>query len=165
MGLTRTAATACALGAFLTTTGLSRAVFAQTQTEAASTALLATGLTDGGAAEAQVVEAVRNGDILTIKLRFKPLGASKVERIYDSISENAYENSFYVLAGNKKYLLLTDSNDKPLTNPNLTIKASKDSPIAGSWHGRFPAPPRDVTEVSLTIPGVETLDAIKITDR
>jgi hypothetical protein len=126
---------------------------------------LATGMTDGGAAEAQVVEAVRTGNILTIKLRFKPLVASKLERIYDSISKDSYQNSFYVIASNKKYLLLTDSNDVPLTNPYLVIKANKDSPIAGSWHGRFPAPPKDVTEVSLTIPGVETLDAIKITDR
>lgn len=164
MRLTRTDATACALGVFLATAGLANTAFAQAQT-ATSSAPLATGLTDGGAAEAHVVEAFRAGDILTIKLRFKPLATDKLERIYDSISENAYENSFYVLAGNKKYLLLTDSNDKPLTNPSLVIKTKKDSPIAGSWHGRFPAPPKDVTEVSLTIPGVETLDAIKITDR
>lgn len=165
MSLTGTDVAAYALGALLAITGFTPVAFAQTQTEAPSAAPLATGLTDGGAAEAQVVEAVRTGDILTIKLRFKPLATNKVERIYDSISKDAYENSFYVLAGNKKYLLLTDSNDMPLTNPYLVIRASKDSPIAGSWHGRFPAPPKDVTEVSLTIPSIETLDAIKITDR
>ncbi|WP_200951453.1 MULTISPECIES: hypothetical protein [Ensifer] len=163
--VTRIATTVCALGALLATTGLAQTAFAQTQAETTSVAPLATGLTDGGAAEAQVVEAVRAGDVLTIKLRFKPLATNQLERIYDSISQDAYENSFYVLAGNKKYLLLTDSSDKPLTNPNLVIKANKDSLIAGSWHGRFPAPPKDVTEVSLTIPGVETLDAIKLTDR
>ncbi|PRD52510.1 hypothetical protein C5750_15105 [Phyllobacterium myrsinacearum] len=112
-----------------------------------------------------MVEAVRKDDILTIKLRFKPVVPDKLERIYDSISKTDYENSFYLLAGNKKHLLLTDSNDKPLTDPYLVIKTTKGSPIAGSWHGRFPAPPKEVTEVSLTIPGVETLDAIKITDR
>ena len=164
MKLTRTTAAVCVLATLLAITGFAHTVFAQTQTEVTS-APLATGMTDGGAAEAQVVEAVRTGNILTIKLRFKPLVASKLERIYDSISKDAYQNSFYVLASNKKYLLLTDSNDVPLTNPYLVIKANKDFPIAGSWHGRFPAPPKDVTEVSLTIPGVETLDAIKITDR
>ncbi|PLP59308.1 hypothetical protein CYK37_10640 [Mesorhizobium loti] len=112
-----------------------------------------------------MIEAVRRDDILTIKLRFKPLITNKLERIYDSISETDYQNSFYVLSGNKKHLLLKDSNDQPLTNPNLVIKTTKDSPTAGSWHGRFPAPPKDITEVSLTIPGVETLEAIKITDR
>ena len=164
MNLTRTTVAVCFLATLLAITGFAHPLFAQTQTDVVS-APLATGLTDGGAAEAQVVEAVRSDNILTIKLRFKPLVASKLERIYDSISKDAYQNSFYVLASNKKYLLLTDSNDVPLTNPYLVIKANKDSPIAGSWHGRFPAPPKDVTEVSLTIPGVETLDAIKITDR
>jgi hypothetical protein len=164
VNLTRTTAAVCVVATLLAITGFAHTVFAQTQAEVTS-APLATGMTDGGAAEAQVVEAVRTGNILTIKLRFKPLVASKLERIYDSISKDAYQNSFYVLASNKKYLLLTDSNDVPLTNPFLVIKANKDSPIAGSWHGRFPAPPKDVTEVSLTIPGVETLDAIKITDR
>jgi hypothetical protein len=37
--------------------------------------------------------------------------------------------------------------------------------MAGSWQGKFPAPPKEIKEVSLTIPGVETFDAIKITDR
>lgn len=165
MHLTRPVVAAYAFGALLAITGLTPVAFAESQSEVTSAAPLATGLTDGGAAEAQVVEAVRAGDILTIKLRFKPLAANKLERIYDSISKEAYENSFYVLASNKKYLLLTDSNDKPLTNPYLVVRANKDSPTAGSWHGRFPAPPKEVTEVSLTIPGVETLDAIKVTDR
>ena len=160
MYLTRPVVAAYAFSALLVITGFTPIAFAESPA-----APLATGLTDGGAAEAQVIEAVRAGDILTIKLRFKPLAANKLERIYDSISKDDYENSFYVLAGNKKYLLLTDSNDKPLTNPYLVIKANKESPTAGSWHGRFPAPPKDVAEVSLTIPGVETLDAIKITDR
>jgi hypothetical protein len=151
------------LSIFLAPIVLTQAAFAQAQ--ATPTTPLATGLTDGGSAEAQVVEAVRHGDILTIKLRFKPLVANKLERLYDSISKDAYENSFYVLAGNKKHLLLKDSNDQPLTNPNLVIKTGDGSPIAGSWHGRFPAPPKDITEISLTIPGVETLDAIKIADR
>lgn len=120
---------------------------------------------DTGSAEGQVIEAVRNGDILSIKIRFKPIVPGKTEMVYTSISKNDYENSFYVVAGNKKYLLLKDSNDKPLTNPKLVIRTSKEAPIAGSWQGKFPAPPKDIAEVSLTIPGVETFDAIKISDR
>ena len=165
MRQTKTATAFCALVAALVIAGFSNTVSAQTQTETAPATPLAVGLTNGGNAEAQVVEAVRKDDILTIKLRFKPVVPDKLERIYDSISKTDYENSFYLLAGNKKPLLLTDSNDKPLTDPYLVIKTTKGSPIAGSWHGRFPAPPKEVTEVSLTIPGVETLDAIKITDR
>ncbi|QVQ29546.1 hypothetical protein HLG70_00860 [Achromobacter deleyi] len=122
-------------------------------------------MTESGSAEGQVIEAVRSGDILSIKVRFKPLVPSKTEMLYSGISKDDYENSFYVIAGNKKHLLLKDSNDKPLTNPKVLIRTSKDAPIAGAWQGKFPAPPKEVSEVSLTIPGVETFDAIKITDR
>ena len=60
---------------------------------------------------------------------------------------------------------MKDSNDVPLTNPKVLIRTSSDAPIAGSWQGKFPAPPKEIKEVSLTIPGVETFDAIQITDR
>lgn len=157
----RKTAAACALGACMTLAALGQAAFAQGDAPAP----LATGMVDSGTAEGQVIEAVRNGDILSIKMRFKPIVAGKTEMVYSAITQNDYENSFYVIAGNKKYLLLKDSNDKPLTNPKLLIRTSKDSPIAGTWQGKFPAPPKEITEVSLTIPGVETLDAIKIADR
>ncbi|MGX9693565.1 hypothetical protein ACTJNK_24750 [Achromobacter anxifer] len=159
----RKTAAACALGLCLTLAAAGQAALAQGQADAP--APLATGLTDSGSAEGQVVEAVRSGEILSIKIRFKPVVMDKTEMIYPQISKSDYENSFYVVAGNKKHLLLKDSNDKPLTNPKLMIRTSKEAPIAGSWQGKFPAPPKDVKEVSLTIPGVETFDAIKITDR
>lgn len=162
----RTVASVCTvLGALLPAMGWVGITPAQAQTANTAATPLAVGLTSSGAAEAQVVEAVRDGDILTIKLRFKPLVPNRTEALYGSISKNDYENSFYVLAGNKKHLLLTDSNNQPLTNPRLVISTSKDSTTAGTWYGRFPAPPKNITRVSLTIPNVETLDAIKITDQ
>ncbi|UIP22628.1 hypothetical protein [Achromobacter deleyi] len=161
----RKMAGACAFGVFVTLAGTGQTVFAQAQADASAPAPLATGLTESGSAEGQVIEAVRSGDILSIKVRFKPLVPSKTEMLYSGISKDDYENSFYVIAGNKKHLLLKDSNDKPLTNPKVLIRTSKDAPIAGAWQGKFPAPPKEVSEVSLTIPGVETFDAIKITDR
>ncbi|WP_282507793.1 hypothetical protein [Burkholderia cepacia] len=160
----RNAARVCTMvGALLAATGLAGITSVQAQTAAATP--LATGVTSGGAAEAQVIEAVREGDILTIKVRFKPIVDHKTEPLYGSISKSDYENSFYVLAGNKKHLLLTDSHNQPLTNPRVILSASKDSAIAGTWYGKFPAPPKNITKVSLTIPNVETLDGIKITDR
>ncbi|MGO4622370.1 hypothetical protein AB4Z34_24805 [Ensifer sp. 2YAB10] len=126
---------------------------------------LATGITDSGAAEAQVVEAVRNGDILTIKIRFAPIVPNKMESIYAAISDQDYENNFYVLAGDKKYLLLRDSQDTPLASPQLSIRNTKESTVSGTWYGRFPAPPKEISEVSLTIRGVETIDGIPIADK
>lgn len=138
---------------------------ARSQALATSKPPLATGITNSGAAEAQVIEATRKGDILTIKIRFAPLVPDKMESIYAQITEKDYENSFYVLAGDKKYLLLRDSQDTPLASPQLSIRNTKDSPVSGTWYGRFPAPPKDITEVSLTIHGVETIDAIPIADK
>ncbi|MBC8932239.1 hypothetical protein IAI15_38245, partial [Escherichia coli] len=60
------------VGVLLTTTGLAGVTSAQAQAAPAGTPLAA-GVTSSGAAEAQVIEAVRDGDILTIKVRFKPL--------------------------------------------------------------------------------------------
>ncbi|WP_244495529.1 MULTISPECIES: hypothetical protein [unclassified Ensifer] len=138
---------------------------AQSQALATSKPPLATGITDSGAAEAQVTDAIRDGDILTIKIRFAPIVPDKMESIYAQISDQDYENNFYVLAGDKKYLLLRDSQDTPLASPQLSIRNTKDSPVSGTWYGRFPAPPKDITEVSLTIRGVETIDAIPIADK
>ncbi len=161
----RKKAATCALSTLVILAGISQTAFAQGQAATSAPTPLATGLTESGTAEGQVVEAVRSGDILSIKVRFKPLVPSKTEMLYSQITKDDYENSFYVIAGNKKHLLLKDSNDRPLTNPKLVIKTSKDAPIAGAWQGKFPAPPKEVTEVSLSIPGVETFDAIKISDR
>lgn len=138
---------------------------AQSQASATSKPPLASGITNTGTAEALVTEAIRKGDILTIKIRFAPIVPDKMESIYARISDQDYENSFYVLAGDKKYLLLKDSQDTPLASPQLSIRNTKDSPVSGTWYGRFPAPPKDITEVSLTIHGVETIDAIPVTDK
>ncbi|WP_448708502.1 hypothetical protein [Achromobacter sp. AGC25] len=163
MNRIRPLAAACAMGALLTLAAAGYTPLARAAADAPKP--LAIGLTETGTAEGQVVDAVRSGDILTIKVRFKPMVMGKTEMLYSQVTKADYENSFYVIAGKKKHLLLKDSNDKPLTNPKLVLRTSSDSPIAGAWQGKFPAPPKDVTEVSLTIPGVETFDAIKITDR
>ena len=55
---------------------------------------LATGLTNSGSAEGQVIDAVRSGEILSIKIRFKPVVMGKTETIYSQISKSDYENSF-----------------------------------------------------------------------
>lgn len=138
---------------------------AQSDTLATSKPPLASGITNSGTAEAQVTEATRKGEILTIKIRFAPIVPNKMESIYARISDQDYENSFYVLAGDKKYLLLRDSQDTPLASPQLSIRNTKDSPVSGTWYGRFPAPPKDIKEVSLTIQGVETIDAIPVVDK
>jgi hypothetical protein len=124
---------------------------------------IASGLTENGMVEAKVVEASRKDDILTIKIRFVPVveGSDYRETIYNDISEE----NIYVFSGSKKYLLLQDSEGKPFASPELEIEVEEGHPFAGYWFGRFTAPPQQVSEVSLTIPGVEPIEPIAIADR
>ncbi|CAI0703696.1 hypothetical protein V2T44_17950 [Serratia ficaria] len=133
---------------------------------AADAAPLATGIVSSGVAEAQVTEALRHGEILTIKVRFKGLKDNlNGQALYSSLDKDALEKSFYILVGNKKYLLLTDSNNVPLASPSVPYRSSQGVPYVATWFGSFPAPPADVKEVYLTLEGVEPLGPIAITDR
>ncbi len=63
---------------------------------------LATGIVSSGVAEAQVTEAVRHGEILTIKVRFKGLKDNlNGQGLYSSLDKSSLEKSFYILVGNK----------------------------------------------------------------
>lgn len=63
---------------------------------------LATGIVSSGVAEAQVTEAVRHGEILTIKVRFKGLKDNlNGQGLYSSLDKSSLEKSFYLLVGNK----------------------------------------------------------------
>lgn len=143
------------------------AMVAHTGSEAwAQAAPLATGMINKGTAEAQVVEATRHGEILTIKVRFKGLtGSINNDPLYLSVDKSDIEKSFYILVGNKKYLLLTDTKNVPLTTPSVVLNSRDGAPYVGSWYGSFPAPPADVKEVYLTMSGVEPLGPITVTDR
>jgi hypothetical protein len=127
---------------------------------------LATGMINKGTAEAQVVEATRHGEILTIKVRFKGLTNSiNNDPLYLNVDKSDIEKSFYILVGNKKYLLLTDTRNVPLTTPSVVLNSREGATYVGSWYGSFPAPPADVKEVYLTMSGVEPLGPIAVKDR
>ncbi|PZO67770.1 MAG: hypothetical protein DI498_01945 [Paracoccus denitrificans] len=121
----------------------------------ASDAVLATSLTNTGMAEASLVSAVRDGDKLTVRVRFKATeGQTGTEVLYSSMSENSWQTDYYLVAGDKKYLILKDSAGKPLAPSSLSLNAS--NPMAGSWNATFPAPPAGETAM-LHIGNVEPL--------
>jgi hypothetical protein len=129
--------------------------------------IIARGLTSHGTAEAQVVEAVRQGGVLTVKVRFGPVrtpgGGSDYHTIYGN--PKTAQEEIAVVAGDRKYFLLTDADGMPLTPPDLTVRVARDTPLAGTWWGKFPAPPAEIKTISLTMPEVEAIENIPQSDR
>lgn len=116
---------------------------------------LATAMTNNGWAEARLVSAARDGDNLLIRVRFfASEGVSGTQNIYSSVSQNMWENEFYIVSGNKKYLILKDGAGKVLAPTFLTLRAG--TPQAGSWSATFPAPPVG-ERATLHMHGIEPL--------
>ncbi|CAM3983987.1 DUF4352 domain-containing protein [Bordetella tumbae] len=127
-----------------------------TYAQGAANEPLATGLISTGNAMAEVSGVIRDGDKLTIKVRFKPTqeGKSVSQVLYTGITDQTYENSFYLLSGDKKYLLLKDSKGVPLAPNAVSLRGS--GPLLATWSGVFPAPPAG-QKVTLYLSGVEPL--------
>lgn len=124
--------------------------------------VIARALAAHGLAEAQVVEATRSAGVLTLRVRFqRAQGAGSVETIYGSPGKD----DIYVIGGANKLFPLTDAEGKPLVTPDLFLRLNADMPVAGTWFGKFPAPPPEVKTVSLVLPNVEPLDSIPLSDR
>jgi hypothetical protein len=117
---------------------------------------LANGYHRSGQVIAEVSGAVRDGKQLTVKVRFKPAaeGQNVSATLYGQLTEQNYQNDYYLVAGDKKYLLLKDSEGKPLAPSSVALTGK--GPVVGVWHGVFPAPPAD-QKVTLFIQGVEPL--------
>ena len=127
--------------------------------------VLARGLTSDGRAEAQVVEADRDAGVLTIKIRFVPIGDPAkydTQTLYGSPQD--IKDSIFVIAGDRKYVLLKDGDGAPLAPDRLIVEAGGGKPLAAVWWGKFPAPPKAQAQVALVLPGVEQIGPIAVAD-
>lgn len=117
---------------------------------------IASGYHSSGQATAEVSGVVADGDKVTVKVRFinAKEGGSVSTTLYRELSDKDYENEYYLLAGDKKYLLLKDSEGKPLAPASVSLFGT--GQVVGVWHGVFPAPPKG-QKVTLYIKGVEPL--------
>lgn len=57
--------------------------------------------------------------------------------------------SYWLLVGNKKYLLLTDNNCALHASQSVMFSSQVGSLYIGSWFGSFPVPPKGVKDVYL----------------
>ena len=107
----------------------------QTAASAGTEVVLATALTAKGNAEARLVKATRDGDKLSVTVRFKRLDDSS----YSDTIYSGDQNKIYLVSGDKKYLILKDSQGKWLVQDVLSLPSGSGAMI--SWSTIFAAPP------------------------
>jgi hypothetical protein len=134
---------------------------------AASAGTIQTQETNTPGLVADLTEAKRKDGVLTIKVRFRNTSGKDVGlNLYD---ENDYDK-FYVTADNKKYFILKDSEQQPLTvttqpgyggSLHLTVRAGQ----SYQWWAKYPAPPAAVKSVNLLTPLAPPFDDVPISDQ
>jgi hypothetical protein len=121
--------------------------------------------TNIGGLVADITQCKRKDGVLTLKVRVRNTSDKKVN-IYFTDGLRAYDN-YYLTAGDKKYFVLRDTEDKPLaTNENgdgyTNINIEKDGSY--TWWAKYPAPPADVTSVTFYTSFAPPFEDLPITD-
>lgn len=124
--------------------------------------VLATGRYENGEIIAEVDGLVIDGERLTVKMALRP--AREGNRVgsnilYSNLGDKIYEE-IYLISGDKKYMLVRDSNNEPLAPPSLT--ASGKGAMVGTWYGVFPKPPAG-QDITLYMPGMEPIGPFRMT--
>jgi hypothetical protein len=116
---------------------------------------------------AEIVQCKRDSGVLSIRMRLHNTGAADAS--FSLITKGNYDQ-YYVTGGNKKYLVLRDSEKVPLANPintdaytggvNVTI------PKGGTftWFAKYPAPPADVKKINYYTPITTPFEDIPVAD-
>jgi hypothetical protein len=121
--------------------------------------------TNVGGLVAEITQCKRKDGVLTLKVRVRNTSSEKVN-IYFTDGPAAYDQ-YYVTAGDKKYFVLRDTEDKPLaTNENGQGYTNVDIEKDGSytWWAKYPAPPAEVTSVTFYTSFAPPFEDVPITD-
>lgn len=141
-------------------TALCGSAFAQEAAGTPADTAMPAAMLNNGWGEATLADAVRDGDKLRLTVRFKAAeGAANGETVYSGLTEQSWENDFYLTAGEKKYLILKDANGTPLA-PNA-LRLDPKALQAGAWTATFPAPPAG-EQATLFMLGVEPLGPFSV---
>jgi hypothetical protein len=102
----------------------------------------------------------KTGDTITI--RFKYISSSdKRTDVYIQIKGQVDDEIYYVDTKNKKkYLVIRDTEKKPLASALHDLQVEPGE-TKGCW-AKFPAPPADVTAISVYIPGAPPFENIPL---
>ncbi|HUK87210.1 MAG TPA: hypothetical protein VLT85_06060 [Terriglobales bacterium] len=114
---------------------------------------------------ADLIECKRGDGVLTVKVRFRNTSGQPVKL---SVIEARDYEKFYVTAGSKKYLILKDSEGAYLaTQPNGfgNLNADIEPGQSWQWWAKFPAPPTDMSKITLVTPLAPPFDDVPISDK
>lgn len=110
---------------------------------------------------AEVIQCKRKKGVLSIKIRFVSQNADKTSIRIDT-NHGAY-NDFYVMAENKKYFILKDTEGNALAPKYIDTSLAQGENYY--WWAKFPAPPAEVKEINIVIPKVLPFEDVAITDQ
>lgn len=134
-----------------------------TITPPATTVALATHEGEVTGLQVDLIEVKKtSGNTITIRFRYRNTG-NKVLNLatdryqYKNVSEEMY---FVDATNNKKYFVVRDAEDKPLSN-DLKYKKVEAGETAVGW-AKFPAPPADVTKISIYVPWAPPFEDVPI---
>lgn len=114
---------------------------------------------------AEIVQCKRENGVLSIRMRLRNTGDKNAS--FNLVNGGNYDQ-YYVTAGNKKYLVLRDSEQTPLATPSNAYGGGVAATIAkgGSylWYAKYPAPPAAVKKVSYYTPLTPPFEDIPVSD-
>ena len=97
----------------------------------------------------------------TIMVRFKYISTRDKSTRIDNEAGQQVSDMYYVDAKNKKkYPIIKDTDGKPLSSNLVYLEVGAGETKAG-W-AKFPAPPPDVTAISVYIPGAPPFENVPI---
>ena len=103
----------------------------------------------------------KTGDTIMVRFKYINGGDKTTGMIYNQVGGQIEDKIYYVDAKNKKkYLVIRDTENHPLASAlhDLEVNAGE---TKGCW-AKFPAPPADVTAISVYIPGAPPFENVPL---
>ena len=118
---------------------------------------------------AEIVEAKRSDQVLSVKIRLKNSDTKAVRvKVYESSPQRKIDG-FYVQAEGKKYLALRDTEKVALAVPADSYDGTLQPNIAPggtfTFWAKYPAPPANIKKFSFYWPLGSPFDDVPITDK
>ena len=97
---------------------------------------------------AAVMQCRRQDGVLTIVMEL--YSTSDRQQMFNALGLSIDYDNLYVVAGQKKYLVLRDSEGKPIARADTFVNLKRSE--TWIWWAKYPAPPDDITRIDYYTP-------------